>query len=71
MRQHQDYPRYLRVAFSISHSRRPHALVETAVTQYIFLNKGKGYVLSFSSEREGFQKYEDIFTAIANRLVLK
>ncbi len=27
MRQHQDYPRYLRVAFLISHSRCPHALV--------------------------------------------
>ncbi len=30
MRQHQDYPRYLRVAFSISHSRCPHALDKVA-----------------------------------------
>ncbi len=31
MRQHQDYPRYLRVAFSISHSRCPHALEDQKV----------------------------------------
>ncbi len=43
-------------------------VVEGEITQYIFLNKGKGYVLSFSGERESTLKYQGTFMAIANSL---
>ena len=42
--------------------------VEGEITQYIFLNKGKGYVLSFSSERESATQHKSTFMAIANSL---